>query len=91
MQRVRTGHLAATMSLRLTRTIVDKDGKGFVEFNVAEAALPSAADLEDDEVCAPFSSARVVHLAHLSRQLGVPPMVHPPRLEGRGLPGSCTR
>ena len=38
------------MSLRVTRTIVEKDDKGYLEFNVAEADIPSEADLSEDEV-----------------------------------------
>ena len=38
------------MSLALTRTIVDRGGKGFVEFKVQDARLPSASELKDDQV-----------------------------------------
>jgi hypothetical protein len=39
-----------SMSLCVTRTIVEKDDKGYLEFNVAEADIPSEADLSEDEV-----------------------------------------
>ena len=47
--RERRGY-GTSMSLRVTRTIVEKDDKGYLEFNVAEADIPSEADLSEDEV-----------------------------------------
>jgi hypothetical protein len=44
------------MSLAVTRTIVEKDGKGFLEFNVSESPIPSESDLKDDEVIELFVS-----------------------------------
>ena len=56
--RQRRGY-GTSMSLRVTRTIVEKDDKGYLEFNVAEADIPSEADLSEDEVRPRDQSARI--------------------------------
>ena len=47
------------MSLSITRTLVEKDGKGFVEFNVAERPLPAAADLKGNQVLVAVEAAPI--------------------------------
>lgn len=46
-------------SLSVTRTIVEKDGKGFLEFNIAETSLPKESDLKDDEVLIALEAAPI--------------------------------
>lgn len=46
-------------SLCVTRTLVEKDGKGFLEFNIAEQSLPKETDLADDEVLVAIEAAPI--------------------------------
>ena len=39
-----------TSSLRLTRAIVERDGAGYVEFRLQSKAVPTEAELRDDQV-----------------------------------------
>lgn len=46
-------------SLHVTRRVVEKDGKGFLEFQVAEAPIPDASRLKDDQVLIAVEAAPI--------------------------------
>jgi len=46
-------------SLRVERTIVEKDGKGFLQFNVQDRPCPKEADLADDQVLIAIEAAPI--------------------------------
>lgn len=46
-------------SLQVTRTIIEKDGKGFLQFNVAEKPLPDESKLADDQVLVAIEAAPI--------------------------------
>lgn len=46
-------------SLCVTRTFVEQDGKGFLQFNVAERPIPKEVDLKDDEVLIAIEAAPI--------------------------------
>jgi len=46
-------------ALAVTRTLVEKDGKGFLEFRVAEGAIPAESALKDDEVLVSIEAAPI--------------------------------
>ena len=58
-----------TPVLSLTRTLVDRAGKGFLEFRVQEAALPSASALAKDEVLVAIRKEALPALASLTSTL----------------------
>lgn len=46
-------------ALAVTRTLVETNGKGFLEFNVAESAIPDESTLKDDEVLVAIEAAPI--------------------------------
>jgi NADPH:quinone reductase-like Zn-dependent oxidoreductase len=46
-------------SLRVTKTVVERDGKGFVEFNIVEKDIPKESDLGDDQVLIAIEAAPI--------------------------------
>lgn len=46
-------------ALSVTRTLVEKDGKGFLEFNVGESAVPAESALKDNQVLVAVEAAPI--------------------------------
>ena len=50
----------SAMSLCITRTIVELDGEGYLQFNVAERPVPLESSLQDDQVLIALEACPVV-------------------------------